>query len=744
MDCQQARDLLPLYADGELEATPRRSLERHLADCAECRRRLALDRQLTVELEKMGREKMNQAPSELRGRVMDKLEQRRNWRPWWRAVGLLARSAVMLGVILVFGLLIYFTALQGRPSAQASLAEKGMGTTTADPWLLQPSPAETPPSVAAASSSSSGPSSKFETEPMPAIPTTAQPPIATDVGPVKPTQMPPSTALPVVTEGADRTPTTTVALTPTMLAAPAPSAPASSGTPGIAALPLLSLHMVDADTGWALTQGAVLRTLDGGATWSDVTPSEAKLAGNVGSYGPTVTGSAFLDAEAAWVGFAGTDGKTMVVYGTCDGGRTWYQSSVLGLGGYIDFIDTEHGWIEAGQGAAAGSEGVDIYRTVDGGANWELMSRTAAQADSTPGSLPLGGIKGGLAFRDASVGWTVLSIPTEARPGLYITRDGGRTWQEQAIPLPPELQKAWATAEVPRFFNAREGILPVRFSLDTGGMVRVFYSTSDGGETWSPLSSLKEASAFDFVSPQRGWVAAPSGDGGLVMQTTDGGKSWQAVSSGPDLGQIGQLDFVDGRNGWALRQGEQGSYLLRTTDGGKTWQAVARPNEAALPTPLAIATANADLLPCATDDLSGVVAWQGATGSLAGSLRLTNVGNRACVIGELPLVFGLVDGQGQRLSVEASVAPGEVARLSPPVVLQPGEQVSEQIVWRNWCGGDVQAPLAVQVVQKGVAGTAIANVGDPAFGNKVMTPRCDAPDQASTLSVGPVLPAEAP
>jgi hypothetical protein len=40
---------------------------------------------------------------------------------------------------------------------------------------------------------------------------------------------------------------------------------------------LFSLHMIDARTGWGLSEQAVLRTTDGGSHWQNVSPSSTKL-----------------------------------------------------------------------------------------------------------------------------------------------------------------------------------------------------------------------------------------------------------------------------------------------------------------------------------------------------------------------------------------------------------------------------------------------------------------------------------
>jgi len=86
MDCKAARELVPLYFDGELDRATARELEAHLDDCAECRDALvALDALRRALREDAPR---HAAPRELRARVEAELGQhrlrtpRRMPRPW--------------------------------------------------------------------------------------------------------------------------------------------------------------------------------------------------------------------------------------------------------------------------------------------------------------------------------------------------------------------------------------------------------------------------------------------------------------------------------------------------------------------------------------------------------------------------------------------------------------------------------------------------------------------------------------
>jgi mycothiol system anti-sigma-R factor len=86
MDCKTARDLVPLYFDGELDRATARELEAHLDDCAECRDALvALDALRRAVREDAPR---YAAPRELRARLQAELGEhrarpsRRKQRPW--------------------------------------------------------------------------------------------------------------------------------------------------------------------------------------------------------------------------------------------------------------------------------------------------------------------------------------------------------------------------------------------------------------------------------------------------------------------------------------------------------------------------------------------------------------------------------------------------------------------------------------------------------------------------------------
>ena len=152
---------------------------------------------------------------------------------------------------------------------------------------------------------------------------------------------------------------------------------------------LISLHMIDLTTGWALGEHAVLRTSDGGLQWKNVAPPNSVLTRE--------SIADFLTASLAWVATPQVNGTTTQILRTIDGGQTWQQSTIQEIFlKQITFIDSQHGWILSGWGATGGAaEVVGVFRTGDGGKTWSnVSSALPASTDiPPPGHLPFGGRK---------------------------------------------------------------------------------------------------------------------------------------------------------------------------------------------------------------------------------------------------------------------------------------------------------------------------------------------------------------
>jgi len=375
-----------------------------------------------------------------------------------------------------------------------------------------------------------------------------------------------------------RRPATQVQPSPTVAATTTPAPKTTATTtptpPAGTYQPINALWMSDATTGWAsTTTHLILHTTDGGKSWQDVTPPYP--AGSSGQFPPTF---ASLGGSLAWVAVPEKlpDGTSAgAIFRTSDGGHTWQQATLptsqLGIS-QVQFVNAQDGWVLSSPGGgAAGSEGVNLFRSTDGGQTWSLVAHA-------PGALPLQGIKSGMSWISATTGWITGSIAIPNAVYLYRSQDGGVSWQPQALPSSFPVQ----ATEPPVFFSASDGLLPVIFSTPQGPSFAV-YATHDGGATWSSstlLSTIGSAWDWDFLTMQQGWVVGATGS--TLNETSDGGQHWTAITPSANFQHISKLDFVSAQEGWAISTATPAApVLLKTMDGGQTWVQVSPGSQAA-------------------------------------------------------------------------------------------------------------------------------------------------------------------
>lgn len=230
------------------------------------------------------------------------------------------------------------------------------------------------------------------------------------------------------------------------------------------------------------------------------------------SQNDAATAVRFADARRGWVGAAGG------IYGTSDGGATWYHQLSAGQITWIRAADETHAWAQSLDGTS--------YRTVDG-TRW----------DAVPAATPP---VREVFFRSPLVGWAIAApffqggapqgpTPPPTPPVLLKTDDGGLTWR-------PVNSPSIRTVSSVCFASDSLG-----YAADGGQVLR----TSDGGQSWS--------AAFDVGHPEAGpWhptVICGDGVRAARVQFTGTGA---ALSHAPYVvyrtidGQSWQLEYVEG------------------------------------------------------------------------------------------------------------------------------------------------------------------------------------------------------
>jgi len=375
---------------------------------------------------------------------------------------------------------------------------------------------------------------------------------------------------------------------------------------------LYSIHMFSETAGWGLSIGTVkdqngtvsltgetciLHTTDGGSHWKVVKTWELSTATIITPFFPF-----FFSETTAWVAVENH------LSSTNDAGTTWLTSDLPLASGEsalirnLTFVDGNAGWlmteINPSSTPPKSAPTSALFHTSDGGHHWKQLLRVSGNSSSTP-QINAGSK---IYFLTATTGWmTGLSIlpgTASQREWLFMTGDGGRTWQPQTLPLPIGVKSlSGLSLGQPRFYSSRDGILPASINQSSDGTPNGFlgFVTHDGGLSWQSQpfvaedynevyqKTLKPGEVNDlvyrltptpqFTDMQFGWVGDPYLE---MFITSDGGQHWQRLELRSLPKGVEQIQFISSSVGWGMIQSDDGrsSRLYRTTDGGKTWTQV--------------------------------------------------------------------------------------------------------------------------------------------------------------------------
>jgi photosystem II stability/assembly factor-like uncharacterized protein len=210
-----------------------------------------------------------------------------------------------------------------------------------------------------------------------------------------------------------------------------------------------------------------------------------------------------------------------------------------------------------------------------------------------PGLLPVNfGLD--MTFLTPQRGWANLySSQSSQRAFLYMTQDGGTTWQLQRLPQPatgpiPGVQTvlqgtyqsgALVVMGAPKFFTPQHGVLSIVSQESAQGPREIYlYATNDGGHSWSLLGTNIEDKAqlpIEVIDPTHLflWSEKVITFYALVNDQWQTQYTWQVPGGSSRL-----FSFLNDQLGWvyvARSLGSEAIYTLYTTsDGGKSWREV--------------------------------------------------------------------------------------------------------------------------------------------------------------------------
>lgn len=282
----------------------------------------------------------------------------------------------------------------------------------------------------------------------------------------------------------------------------------------------------------------LLHTQDAGSTWEPLDGPAGEIE--------------FATEQVVWVASGSPNPQGIQVSRTADGGTSWSHWTIgaTGLVGLRVVSDCE-AWV------ATRSDG--LFHSTDRGAHW--LDEKSRLTGSDRMELV------GLQFYDSLNGW-VIAYDRPHGPGappkalvVFRTEDGGKTYTRADLPLP----------------RAASGDLPLRASFPdkSAGWIAFggayLLQTIDGGRSWHETQPLVRDSDRGnlylvdcaFADAGCGWAVGHESYSGptenrwraVVLRTTDGGRTWEEVSTGLETAQnswFHRVQFVDRAHGWIM------------------------------------------------------------------------------------------------------------------------------------------------------------------------------------------------
>ena len=232
-----------------------------------------------------------------------------------------------------------------------------------------------------------------------------------------------------------------------------------------------------------------------------------------------------------------------------------------------------------------GGTGGGVWKTTDGGINWEPVSDGSVFGTGSVGAIGLSDSDPNVVY--VGMGESPIRGNVSHGDGVYKSTDGGKTWKHIGLEDTRQISRI-------RVHPKNTDIVYVAAQGHVWGpnADRGIFRSRDGGKTWQKvLFRSDKAGACDLVidstNPnvlyagfwevyRKPWTLESGGPGSGIFKSTDGGDNWTEITRNPGLprGTIGIVGItVSPANPdrvWTIVEAEDGG-VFRSDNGGRTW-----------------------------------------------------------------------------------------------------------------------------------------------------------------------------
>lgn len=292
-----------------------------------------------------------------------------------------------------------------------------------------------------------------------------------------------------------------------------------------------SICFVNQSTGYSAGYYDIKKTIDGGITWTNITPN------GYGGFRSVCT----LNTDTVFV--VGLDG---IIFCSNDGGINWFPKFTATENDFnnIQMVNTNIGYIVGELGT--------VLKTQDGGNSWLLLSSGTAKHLTS------------IRFTDEFNGFCLINYGEVLK-----TTDAGATWKNIMIGDDYLLYSLCASSKTTLHFYGSK-------SNSMGQDSNFIFRSTDAGETWNTTYNefLKPISSIFFIDSLNGYAVGYDALNGtaFLLKTNDGGAYWVLNNTFGNY-VLSSVFFTDDLTGYIAGY----NIIMKTVDGGQTWNSTTVP-----------------------------------------------------------------------------------------------------------------------------------------------------------------------